>query len=325
MRDRSTLPFAQAARNAGPAASAGRRLGAVAAGLCLLLWCGAAAGGGDAINGGFEEGTAGSLPAGWEIGKHFGQVPAGATYVVDATVSHTGSRSLHVASPGAEGIPAIVWHRVPVEPNQSYVLSASMRSDGNGADAELLAVSTDYKAVDRAAVAVTAQWRRYQLVFETGDQPAATYFLRFDLQGSGNLWIDDVAFRPLSEAAGDSAAIGYRYGKSHGERQVTLTVGEPTGQVLPNINGVCYHRGFGAPALDPRFAGLNLKVVRLHNVLSHQNILRKEPGGGFSYDYTLLDKSLDEILATGAVPAMSLCFVPVEMVENPEPGKIVHG
>lgn len=275
-------------------------------------------------DGSFEQTAAGALPEGWSIGKHYDKLATGATFVVDETVAHTGKYSLKVTSPTDEGIPAITLSSpVNVEPEEAYVVTAYMRSDKPGASAQLMALRTDYKGADRAPIVLTDQWREYRLVFKA-TKGAPGYFARFDA-GQGTLWIDDVSITKLTDAAAaykPGPALGYRYGETAGDPAITLNVGAPTGKTFANINGVCYHRGFGAKSLSTKFADTKLKVVRLHNVLSHQKILQKQPDGSFTYDYTLLDKSIDEILAIGAVPQISLCFVPPEMVDNPDPAKI---
>jgi hypothetical protein len=269
-------------------------------------------------DGGFESTSVGALPPGWQIGKHYGRVPTGATFAVDDRVAHEGGQSIKITSPSDEGIPAILMsNAVAIEPGQTYVITAYLKSAAKYGEAGILALRSDYKGAERSSIVLTDQWRRYRLVFQAADK-ASGYFARFDAR-PGTIWIDDVTLVKLADAEKTSPALGYRYGDTAGEPQVTLTVREPTGATLANINGVCYAHGFGLKEFPAKWADVNLKVVRLHNVLSHLKILQKKPEGGFDYDFTLLDRNLDQILASGAVPQMSLCFVPVEMVDQPDP------
>lgn len=279
------------------------------------------------LDGGMEDAVPGSLPNGWRVEKHYGQIPRGATFGVDNTIAHTGRHSLKVCNPSDEAIPALlVSNPVTVDPGEAYVFTAYLKGDASIGDASLLALRSDFKGADRAPVEVTDTWRRHRLVF-TAAQQAEAYMARFDI-APGTVWIDDVAITKLSETDPDAAGpgLGFRHAETTGAGTVTLTVGEPTGHTHPNINGVCYARGFGLKAFPPLWKDANLKVVRLHNVLSHLAILQVDPQTqAQTYDFALLDEAVGQILAAGAVPQMSLCFVPVQMVANPEPQRIREG
>jgi len=278
----------------------------------------------DVTDGGFEQSKPGALPDRWEIGRHYGQIPEGATFVVDAAVAHQGKQSVKITSPSDQEIPAILMSNpVAAEPGQTYVITAYLKSEAKSGEAEILALRSDERGVSgRCSLEITNQWRRYRLVFQAaGNAPG--YRVRIDA-GQGTTWIDDVSLTPLAEADKTGPALGYRYADKPGDKAITLTVGQPTGQTLRNINGVCYAYGFGLKEFPAKWAEANLKVVRLHDVLSNLKILHKQPDGSFTYDYTVLDKAVDEILAVGAVPQINLCFVPVEMVANPDP-KLIRG
>ena len=277
----------------------------------------------EVADGGFERAEPGALPAGWQVGKHYDRIPTGAVFAVDGTVAHSGSHSLKITSPGDEGIPAIALSSpVAVDPGEAYVITAWMRSAARTAEAQIMALRTDYKGADRAPVVLTDTWRRYRLVFKASPG-APSYYARFDA-GQGTTWIDDVAVAKVAAATNEAAgpALGYRYGTNGGDKAVTLTVGRPTGHAWAMKNGICYARGFGSRQLSPVFGDTRVKVVRLHNVLTHLGILQKQADGTFGYDYTTLDQAVRDILAIGAVPQISLCFVPVEMVRQPDPAKV---
>jgi len=278
------------------------------------------------LDGGMEEAAPGRLPSGWRVEKHYGQIPRGATFGVDGSVARTGQHSLKVCNPSPEAIPAlIISNPVAVEPGGTYVITAHLKGDAPIGDASLLALRSDFKGADRAPIEVTDQWRRYRLVFEAAQQ-ADAYVARFDV-GPGTVWIDDVAITKLSETEADAGpALGYRYAQTAGDETVELVVGKPTGHALTNINGVCYARGFVLKAFPAVWTNANLKVVRLHNALSHLSILKVDPETGkHAYDFSILDESVGQILAVGAVPQISLCFVPVELVASPEPHRIREG
>ncbi|MGI5870152.1 MAG: GH39 family glycosyl hydrolase [Kiritimatiellia bacterium] len=276
------------------------------------------------FDGGFEKAVPGALPAGWKIEKHYGQIPEGASFAVDASVAHTGAHSLKICNPASEAIPALVTSNpVAVEPGEKYVVTAYFKGEAPFGDASLMALRSDFRGADRAPVEVAGSWRRYRKVFEATPQ-AEAYVARFDVH-PGTVWIDDVSITRLSETDPDPVgpALGHRYGESTGAETVLLTVGAPTGLALANINGVCYHRGFGQRNFPSVWTNANLKVVRLHNVLSHLSILRVDPSSqAISCDFSILDEAIKQILAAGAVPQISLCFVPVELVGNPDPRRI---
>jgi hypothetical protein len=278
------------------------------------------------LDGGMEEAAPGSLPSGWRVEKHYGQIPRGATFGVDGSVARTGQHSLKVCNPSPEAIPALVISNpVAVEPGATYVVTAHLKGEAPIGDASLLALRSDFKGADRAPIEVTAQWRRYRLVFEAAQQ-ADAYVARFDV-GPGTVWIDDVAITKLSETEADAGpALGYRYAQTAGDETVELVVGKPTGHALANINGVCYARGFGLKTFPAVWTNANLKVVRLHNALSHLSILKVDPETkAHAYDFSVLDEAVGQILAAGAVPQISLCFVPVELVASPDPHRIREG
>ena len=279
------------------------------------------------FDGGFEATVSGKLPTSWRIDKHYGQIPQGATYAVDDTVAHAGKQSLKITNPSAEAIPALVLSNpVAVVPGETYVITAYLKGEDPIGEASLMALRSDYNGADRAPIEITDEWRRYRIVFKAAEQ-AEAYVARFDVN-AGTVWIDDVSMMKRSEAEADPTGpvLGYRYGESAGIETVSLTVGKPTGHILTNINGVCYARGFGLKTFPAVWTNANVKVVRLHNALSHLSILKMDPATkNFTCDFSILDEAVGQILAVGAVPQISLCFVPVEFVENPEPNRIREG
>lgn len=276
----------------------------------------------DVSDGSFEQTADGTMPTGWSIGKHYGKIPAGAKFGVDSTVAHGGSKSLKVMVP-SETIPAIVTsNQVTTEIGQQYVMSAWMKADTKGMQAEILLLGADYKGGERLPIVLSDQWQQYRVVMTPAGNPRP-YFARIDLRSQGTLWIDDVKFTQLADNPGDNGPfIGYRSGDKPGAKEVAFGIHGPNGQTVSNINGVCFCRNFGAAELDPRFKELNLKVVRLHNVLTQMDILKKDASGQFTCNFTELDKAVDRILSVGAVPQMCLCFTPLEMRDNPEPAKV---
>ena len=56
-------------------------------------------------------------------------------------------------------------------------------------------------------------------------------------------------------------------------------------------------------------------------VLSHLGVVKRGPDGQLIYDWARFDATVREIQAIGAVPVMSLTFVPVVLVKSPDPAE----
>lgn len=274
-------------------------------------------------NPGFEEGLEGDMPKGWQKGKHYGKIPPGATFQLDETTKFKGNKSLRISSI-SDDIPTIVQSDpIAVEAGEKYVLSMYLKGDRESVNARLFALAANYKHNVNTEVTVTNEWKRYKILLNVPKNNNQKYWVRFDLMDKGTLWADDISLAKFDpDNLEDSEFTGYRERSTPGGKEVKIQVGGPTGITFPNINGVCFCYGFGAENLDPRFKELNLKVVRIHNVLTNYRIIKKDDQGKLNYDFKLLDQVIDRTLEIGAVPEMNLCFVPLQLVENPDPKKI---
>jgi len=275
-------------------------------------------------NPGFEGPMAGSLPEGWVKGAHYNKRAPDSSYAIDKTECHGGANSLRLTSETGD-IPVIIQAPAkPVQPGQKYVFSAYLKSNkaGGALYCRMYLLSPSTMLV--RDMFVKDQWQKFSAVTTVdAKQTNGTLLARLDLRDVGSIWIDDAMLAPVQDGEDLSPGdyLGYRQKSSPGSTNVEIIVGTSTGKDLSNINGVCYLYNRGKP-LDPCFKEAGLKVVRNHNVLTSLHILSKDKDGNLQYKWDDLDASVDCILKTGAVPEMSLCFVPLELVDNPDPKKI---
>lgn len=275
-------------------------------------------------NSGFEEPLQGERLVGWQQGKHYGVIPKGSQVLLDEAEAHANRQSLKVVSP-ADDVPVLVESDpVNLDPAKTYVFSVFLKAAAEDTPVRLFVLSTDYKRVQSRADTVGTEWKQYIVVLGAkGNGPAMPYRARFDLMGKGTLWADEATLTEFDpETFTPSEYIGYRRATGPGNETVTLRVGAPDGKRLPEINGIGFSYGFGQRKLDSRFAELGVKVVRVHNVLTNFRIIRRDENFQLQYNFEQLDQLLDEVLQIGGVPEMNLCFVPLQMVYNPDINKI---
>ena len=271
-------------------------------------------------NPGFEDGSEGSLPTGWQKGAHYGKRADDASYVIDRQEVKGGSRSLKLISQSGEFPTIIQSGQLPATPEETYLISAYIKAEGDAPVAcRLFLLSSDYKCTANANFFARNQWQLFVVTMKLNTKQTTNQIMaRIDLMEKGAVWVDDVTVRRLQPGEDLSnlatAASGYRVRPTTGETKVDITVGAPTGREIPNIQGTCRSH--------PSFKELNLKVIRIHNILSSYNIISRDASGSLQYNWEALDKAIDATLATGAVPQMSLCFVPLEFVDNPDQKKI---
>jgi hypothetical protein len=268
----------------------------------------------------FEEGLSGAVPVGWKIGAHYGKRAPATAFVLTTDEFQAGKQSLKVISASGD-FPVIIQSApVPAAPNETYLVSAYFKAQGDLPLAcRLFLLTPDGKNVVSENFFVRNQWQLFTAKIKMSDQQTSKELLaRLDLMEAGAVYLDNIVVRrmlpneDLSAWAND--ARGYRHRPTVGEKQVAITVGAPTGKVLPNIQGTCRSH--------PSFKELALSVIRIHNVLSSFSVVSKDEGGKLQYTWEKLDAAIDAVLATGAVPQMSLCFVPLEFVAAPDEKKI---
>lgn len=271
-------------------------------------------------NPGFEQGLSGNLPAGWQKGAHYGKKADDSSFILDEQEVKEGKKSLRLISQTGDAPTIIQSDPVEAAPEETYLISAYLKAQGEDPVAcRLFLLSSDYKSTASANFFVRNQWQPFLVTMKLNTKQTTNAIMgRIDLMEKGGVWVDDITVRrmvpgeDLSQLA--TAASGYRVRPTTGEPKVEIAVGAPTGRELPNIQGTCRS--------NPTFKDLNLKVIRIHNVLSSYNIISRDAAGALQYNWESLDKTIDAALATGAVPQMCLCFVPLEFVDNPDQKKI---
>lgn len=274
-------------------------------------------------NGGFEEPATDKGLPGWEQGKHYGEIAKGSRLEQDPGVPREGKASLKVTS-AADGVPVIVQSdAVALDPAKTYAFSVYLKAAAADTPVRLFLVADDFKRMQSREDQAGTEWRQYVVILPPKAKGTnAPVRARFDLMGKGTLWVDQAELREFDPATWQpSEYIGWRRGAAPGEANVAFSVGAPGG-AFPSINGLCYAYRFGGRELDPRFAELGPKVVRVHNVLSNFHLIRRGEDFRLQYQYDELDAVLAAVLKTGAVPEVNLCFVPLQLVYNPEPDKI---
>jgi hypothetical protein len=150
----------------------------------------------DATNGGFD----------WRI------LPvAGVEYDFDATVMHSGARSLRITFDGKTNVDFVhVGQRVPVQPHTRYRLAAFFRTESVTTDSGICLLilhpsgegTPDVRSPD---LTDTQPWKPSEVEFTTGP---ATRLLdirlrrapstKLDSKIRGTVWVDDVTLVPLS-------------------------------------------------------------------------------------------------------------------------------
>lgn len=159
-----------------------------------------------AVNGGFEDGIPGGMPANWEWQIQ----PKGSVAGVDAQVQHDGKQSLRFEgrgtstdSSGQTLNPSLLSTEIPVIPGKTYQLKAYIRAAEPDTAFQMIAQSyipnTLWWGKGMSGRAGT-EWNEYSATFKLpapGDndyRPEMKSFrIRFDIgQEKGTIWIDDV-------------------------------------------------------------------------------------------------------------------------------------
>lgn len=276
-------------------------------------------------NGGFEAGVKNGFPEGWLRGAHYGKPAGDECFAVVDEPCQAGAHSLKLTT-DRDDLPVIIeTDLMDVAAQERLLFSVYLRAPAGtaGTFTKIYILSADYKHVFSRVVMLRDEWVHYGVVLPA--QPTAGRFrARVDLREAGTVWVDSASLVRIGPDTDLSSlpGIGYRERQGPGGVDVTLTLGPATGKSLPNINGVCFCHGFGAKTIDSRFQEAGLKVIRNHNVLTNFRILQKDETGKLHYRWEALDASIRAILACGAIPEMSLCFVPLQLVDNPDPTKI---
>ena len=159
-------------------------------------------------NPGFEDGTTGALPPGWEW---YARPSAAAQARLSTAATHGGSRAMEVvcapADPGSQFEFAMVKTvNLPVEPGRSYCLAGWFKASRPDLRVNLVAQSyreKQYHWARETNALVGTEWKRLEFGFTTPalDQPEASagmrdLYLRIDCrEQAGIVWIDDLSLR----------------------------------------------------------------------------------------------------------------------------------
>ncbi len=65
----------------------------------------------------------------------------------------------------------------------------------------------------------------------------------------------------------------------------------------------------------PKLKELSPKYIRIDHIYDYYEIVRKN-GNNFTYDFSLLDKTVDDIIASGALPFLSLSYMPSSLTSS---------
>ena len=140
-------------------------------------------------NGGFEEGAAGGIPAGWQWDRR----NTDATCSIDTTTLHRGQQAVKITNGTAFGpdVYGMLWHRRPLKlvEGRVYTMSAWVKSDSPGIVSLIGGRNWQFRV---RAHATSGQWHRIQNTFT----PAADdcdFFFRISTEcPTPGIWIDDV-------------------------------------------------------------------------------------------------------------------------------------
>ena len=276
------------------------------------------------MNGDFEKPHQENVISGWHQGKHYGKKAKGSQVVLTDEQPRSGKYCLKVVS-GTEDMPILVESApVTLDADKTYIFSIYLKASQPDSEVRLFVMGADYKNMQNRSDRAGTDWKQFVVILpQDKKRPTKPFMVRFDLMSGGTLWADDASLSEYDpEHYVPEEYIGYRRTKTAGNETVTLQVGNKASGELKNINGVCFSYGFGAKELDPRFADIGTRVVRVHNALTNFRLIRRAEDFSLVYNFTELDKLLDQVVAMGAIPEVNLCFVPLQMVYNPDPNKI---
>ena len=126
---------------------------------------------------------------------------------------------------------------------------------------------------------------------------------------TGTAWFDDLSIVPLPRH------VGKTFSRAGGGSEVELSIDlNGSRHPLGRVNGVFYE--------DPSFryrglAGLRPDVVRINSIAGHRyNLIRSGDRRSVKYNWDLLDRDVDKVVKMGAVPFLSVGWVPKQFEEE---------
>lgn len=121
-------------------------------------------------------------------------------------------------------------------------------------------------------------------------------------KATGKAWIDDISFRLFPKH------VGKRLSRSPGDQALTINVDPSMSNgTSANLNGLLYEN------VKKRFADvkdLRTTLIRTPQVVTYYHLVKDVGGGKIKYEWSLLDRDIRQILDMGALPFISIGWVP---------------
>lgn len=295
--------------------------------ITVLMGCTAIVGAAENLltNPQFEAETNGVRIPGWDVrGYAMGELQAQPktdfTWNIVGELGRNKTSGLKVTNLTGKAAVSIVTSPITFSAEQGpYHFSVWLRSGNEPVRLRFFVLTDKFQVLSREHLFAAPDWRR----FTWKGAAMGTYLLRIDLVSPGELYLDDAELH--GEVKEPSVFIGYRRSATPGPDALTFDIdANRPGAALPDFHGVCYLQGYSGPQLPESFRELPFRVVRNHNVLSHLGLVKRDADGNLRYDWARFDATIDDILSFGAVPHMSLNFVPLALVRNPDPAKVLY-
>lgn len=262
-------------------------------------------------NPGFELHKAGS-PEAW---KAYGDKGC-CTRVSGET--HAGNGALLISSV-SDATPAWESEFIPLSRSGMLELSAWMKMENVPLGAQLWhkagirvrffdARQQALKITDLVRDEGTHEWTQYQKNIDVPTGAAFAKVACYFSNTKGKAWFDDISLRFLPEH------IGARFSHEEGAQQLTLTV-DPQKKLgkIGNVNGLFYEN---AKASFKGVKELRPTLIRTPQIVTYYYLINDAGGGKIKYNWALLDRDLKAIVNMGAVPFLSIGWVPEAFEEE---------
>ncbi|MBI5461536.1 MAG: hypothetical protein HY941_05045 [Gammaproteobacteria bacterium] len=257
---------------------------------------------------GFETGSAGSS-SGWR------SYPGNGVCAWSNGISHDGSHAIMVSSDSI-GVPRWESDYIELDGSKLLEISAWLKTDGVTVGENLW-----NKVVIRSSFYSGARNKLYDhdLLRDEGSHdwmshvrtvsvPNGAVYMKLSFylaKSSGSAWLDDISVRGLPKYVGRTLSDNPGRAEIDIEVDASKVVGD-----IGNVNGISYER---AKENFAGISGLRPTIVRIPPVASHHYHLFEEKNNKSSrYNWAILDRDLASIVKTGAVPFVSIGWVPDE-------------
>jgi hypothetical protein len=153
------------------------------------------------LNGGFEVTEAG-VPVNWAFFP-YPESDRTLQVVSDSEQVLEGSRSLNVVVRPGEKLPGFRSSQIPVQPGRNYRLSISLKNDGCSLRVNRIVQDASGKTALRRDIIIdtstsSTQWETFEETL-TVRPDEAQVLLVFLIDGSGQVWFDDVKLEGLAQ------------------------------------------------------------------------------------------------------------------------------